>query len=83
MVQKRKDKQAAKCFFRKMLKHQGRSPRMMVTDKLKSYGAGRREVMPSTMHCRDRYANNRAEASHRQIPLSDCQVKTRALQLST
>ena len=49
----------------KMLKHQGRSPRVMVTDKLKSYAAARREVMPSTVHCRDRYANNRAEASHR------------------
>ncbi|MGI0013672.1 MAG: hypothetical protein ACREBU_09560 [Nitrososphaera sp.] len=45
-----------------MLEHQGRSPRVMVTDKLKSHAAARREVMPSTVHCQDRYANNRAEA---------------------
>ncbi len=67
LVQKRKDKQAAKRFLRKMLKHQGRSPRLMVTDKLKSDRAARSEVMPSTMHCEDRYANNRAEAYHTHI----------------
>ncbi len=64
LVQKRRDKRAAKRFFRKMLKHQGQSPRRMVTDKLKSYGAARKEVMPSVVHCQNRYANNRAEASH-------------------
>ena len=61
LVQKRRDKGAAKRFFRKMLKHQGQSPRRMVTDKLKSYGAARKEVMPSVAHCQDRYTNNRAE----------------------
>jgi putative transposase len=64
LVQKRKDKRVAKRFFRKILKRQGQSPRRMVTDKLRSYGAAKREVMPSVVHCRDRYANNRAEASH-------------------
>ncbi|MGH8491149.1 MAG: DDE-type integrase/transposase/recombinase [Gammaproteobacteria bacterium] len=57
-----------KRIFPKMLKRQGRSPRLMVTDKLKSHAAARREVMPSTVHCQDRYANNRAEASHRHTP---------------
>ncbi len=75
LVQKLKDKQAAKRFFRKMLKHQGRSPRVMVTDKLKSYGAARRGVMPSTVHCRDRYANNRAEASHRHTRQHERQMR--------
>ena len=51
LIQKRKDKQAAKRFFRKMLKEQGQSPRRMITDNLKSYGAARREVMPSVVHC--------------------------------
>ena len=46
LVQKRRDKRAAKRFYSKMLKHQGESPRRMVTDKLKSYGAARKEVMP-------------------------------------
>ena len=35
LIQKRKDKQAAKCVFRKMLKGQGQTPRRMITDKLK------------------------------------------------
>ena len=64
LVQKRKDKGVAKRFFRKMLKHQGQSPSRMVTDKLRSYGAARKEVMSSVVHCQDRSANNRAEASH-------------------
>ena len=38
LIQKRKDTQAARRFFRKMLKGQGQSPRRMVTDKLKSLG---------------------------------------------
>ncbi len=57
LVQKRKDKQAATRFFRKMLKHQGWSPRRMVTDTLRSYGAARRELMPSVVHDQDRYSN--------------------------
>ena len=51
LVQKRKDKKAAKRFFKKMLMHQGRSPNRMTTDKLRSYGAAKKEVMPSVVHC--------------------------------
>jgi putative transposase len=64
LVQKRRDKRAAKRFFRKLMKGQGGSPRRMITDKLRSYDAARKEVMPSVTHCQDRYANNRAEVSH-------------------
>ena len=39
LVQKRKDKQAAKRFFKKLLKDEGCSPNRIITDKLKSYGA--------------------------------------------
>ena len=60
LVQKRRNKRAAKRFFRKLLKGQCASPRRMVTDKLKSYSAAKREVMPSVPHCTDQYANNRA-----------------------
>ena len=63
LVQKPKDKRAAKRFFRKMLKHEGKSPTRIITDKLRSYGAARIEVMPSVAHRQERYANNRAEAS--------------------
>lgn len=36
----------------------------MTTDKLRSYAAAKREMMPSVGHCQDKYANNRAEVSH-------------------
>jgi putative transposase len=50
LVQKRKDKKAAKRFLKKMLKHQGRSPNRMITDKLRSYGAAKKKMMPSVVH---------------------------------
>src|SRR3954447_18440501 len=46
LVQSRRDKQAAKRLLRKLLKRQCRAPRVMITDKLASYGAAKREVMP-------------------------------------
>jgi len=64
LVQKWRNKQAAKRFFQKLLKGQCTSPRRIVTDKLKSYSAALREIMPAVPHCSDRYANNRAEVSH-------------------
>ena len=39
-------------------------PRRLLTDKLRSYPAACRVVMPSVVHCTDQYANNRAEVSH-------------------
>ncbi len=64
LVQKRRDKRAAKRFFRKLLKGLRYVPRVIVTDKLRSYGAARREVLPSVRHVQDRWRNNRAEVSH-------------------
>ena len=51
-------------FFRKLLKRQDLTPRRLITDKLPSYGAACRTVMPSVVHRTDPYANNRAEVSH-------------------
>jgi len=64
LVQPRRDRRAAKRFFRKLLKGQGGERRRLVTDKLRSYGAAHRAVMPSVIHHTARYANNRAEVSH-------------------
>ena len=52
LVQSRRDKRAAKRLLRKLLKKQGRAPRVMITDKLASYGAAKGEVMPSVEHRR-------------------------------
>src|SRR5688572_16537946 len=58
LVQSRRGKQAAKRLLRKLLKHQGRSPRVMITDKLASYSAAKRELMPSVEHRRHKGLNN-------------------------
>ena len=39
-------------------------PRVLVTDKLPSYGAAKREILPKVEHRQSRYLNNRAENSH-------------------
>ena len=49
-MQSRRDTHAAKHLLRKLLKKQCRAPRVMITDKLASYGAAKREVMPSVEH---------------------------------
>ena len=64
LVQSRRNRLAALRFFRKLLKQQGCVPRRLITDKLRSYPAACRTVMPSVVHCTDQYANNRAEVSH-------------------
>ena len=64
LVQSRRDRRAATRFFRKLLKGQGREPRRLITDKLRSYAAAHRTVMPSVVHSTQQYENNRAEVSH-------------------
>jgi putative transposase len=64
LVQKHRAKRAAKRFFRNLLKGWRYAPRRIVTDKLRSYGAARKEVLPDVMHDDDKWQNNRAEVSH-------------------
>ncbi|WP_406351832.1 IS6 family transposase [Streptomyces sp. NBC_01635] len=64
LVQSRRDTAAAKRFFRTLLTKTGWVPRVIVTDKLCSYGAAHREVMPSVEHRSHKGLNNRAENSH-------------------
>ncbi|GAB2463886.1 hypothetical protein GCM10027162_68190 [Streptomyces incanus] len=64
LVQSRRDTAAARRFFRRLLKRTGAGPRVVVTDKLRSYGAAHREVMPSVEHRSHQGLNNRAENSH-------------------
>jgi putative transposase len=61
LVQRRRNKQAAKKFFRKLLKGLTYVPRVLVTDKLKSYGAAKREILLSVEHRQHRDLNNCAE----------------------
>jgi putative transposase len=65
LVRPRRDGKAAKRFFRRLLKELQYVPRVIVTDKLRSYGVARRALLPKVEHRQSRYLNNRAENSHR------------------
>ncbi len=58
------EQKAAKRFFRKLLKGLQYVPRVIITDKLKSYSAAKAEVMPGVEHRQHKGLNNRAENSH-------------------
>ena len=64
IVQSRRNTKAAKRLLRKLLKRQGDVPRVMITDKLASYGAAKREFMSSVEHRSHKGLNNRCENSH-------------------
>lgn len=71
LVQSRRDKKAAKKFFRKLLKRFRYVPRAIITDKLKSYSAAKAEVLPGFEYCQQKYQNNRAENSHQPTRLRE------------
>jgi putative transposase len=64
LVQSRRNGKAAKRFFQKLLKGLEYMPRVIVTDRLRSYAAAKREILPGVEHRQSRYLNNRAEVSH-------------------
>jgi putative transposase len=67
IVQNRRNTKAAKRLLTRLLKKQGIPPKRMITDKLRSYGAARSQVMPNVEHRSHKGLNNRAENSH--VPL--------------
>src|ERR671939_158516 len=75
LVQSRRDASAAKRLLRKLLKRQGRAPRVMITDKLASYPAAKRDLMPGVEHRRHKGLNNRAENSHQPTRRRERQMK--------
>ena len=67
LVQPRRDKTAALKLLRKLLKRQGFAPTIIVTDKLRSYGAALILIGFSGRHEQGLRANNRAENSHQPV----------------
>ena len=65
LVQSRRNKQAAKQCFRTLRKGWQYVPRVIITDKLQSYGAAKRERLPGVEQRQSRYLNNRCEHAHR------------------
>src|SRR4051794_38532928 len=64
VVQTLRNTKAAKRLLKRLLRKQGGPPRRMITDKLGSYAAARRQVMPDVEHRSHKGLNNRAENSH-------------------
>jgi len=75
LVQSRRNKQAAKRFFRKLLKGLQCVPRVIITDKLKSYGAAKREILPGVEHRQHKSLHNRAENSHQPTRLREKKMR--------
>jgi putative transposase len=71
LAQSTRNKKAAKKFFRKLLNGLRYVPRVIITDKLKSYSAAKAEVMLSVEHLQQKYQNNRAENSHQPTRLRE------------
>src|SRR4028118_607126 len=67
LVQLKRDTKAALRLMRTLLKKQGYTPDVLVTDKLGSYGAARRKLGLSARHEQGLRKNNRAENSHQPV----------------
>src|SRR5881394_3650579 len=67
LVQRRRDSRAALRLMRKLLKKQGFAPKLLVTDKLGSYGSAFRQLRLTCPHDRGLRKNNRAENSHQTV----------------
>src|SRR5438309_6350093 len=67
LVQRRRDSRAALRLMRKLLRKQGFVPKLLVTDKLRSYGAAFRQLQLTCPHEQGLRQNNRAENSHQPV----------------
>jgi hypothetical protein len=67
LVQRRRDSRAALRLMRKLLKKQGFAPKLLVTDKLRSYASAFRRLGLSCLHEQGLRMNNRAENSHQVV----------------
>jgi transposase-like protein len=67
LIQRRRNSRAALKLMRKLLKKQGSAPKLLVTDKLRSYGSAFRRLGLSCPHEQGIRQNNRAENSHQPL----------------
>src|SRR5947208_14146920 len=67
LVQSRRDSRAALRLMRKLLRKQGFVPKLLVTDKLRSYGSAFRQLRLTCPHEQGLRKNNRAENSHQPV----------------
>src|SRR5437016_8093120 len=67
LVQRRRDSRAALRLMRKLLRKHGFAPKLLVTDKLRSYAAAFRRLRLTCRHEQGLRKNNRAENSHQPV----------------
>src|SRR5438445_9476109 len=67
LVQRRRDTRSALRLMRKLLKKQGFAPKLLVTDKLRSYASAFRRLRLTCPHEQGLRSNNRAEKSHQPV----------------
>jgi putative transposase len=67
IVQSRRNTKAARRFLTRLMRKQAMVPKRNITDKIASYRAARRQIMPRVEHRSHKGLNNRAEDSH--VPL--------------
>ena len=75
LVQSWRDTKVAKRLLRKLLKKQGRAPRVLITDKLKSYAAAKKALQLRCEHRQHKGLNNRAENNHQSTRRRERQMK--------
>ena len=75
LVQHRRDKVDAERLLRKLLKKQMRPSRVMITDKLASYAAAKKDLLPGVEHRQHKGLDNRAENSHQPTRRRERQMK--------
>ena len=75
LLQPRRDQRAAERFFRRLVRGQGQETFRIVTDKLKSYSAAQRTVLPKVSHDMQQYGNNRVEVSHQPTRMRERQMR--------
>ena len=75
LLQKRRNAKAAKRFFKMILKKYGFVPRVLITDKHKSYKAARKSILKSIDHRQHKGLNNRIENTHQTVRIKERQMR--------
>jgi len=75
LVQKRKDKGATMRFFKRLLKSEGSTPLKIVTGKLASYSAAKKELIPTVEHSTVQHENNVCELSQQPTRQQERQIR--------
>ena len=75
LVQPKRDRWAALRFFRRLLYAAGGAPRVIITDRFRSYTAAKRRILLEVEHRQSRYLNSRCENSHQPTRTRERQMK--------